>query len=184
MLGRFVSGWLGLETKCCCPDFWLFARARSWSLQRTVVFGSSLELGFSSSSESMSLVWSCSFAFLARASFSSLERVSSFFARAIVPSLERVSGFRPEGLSSSLARVLFRSSELLGCWLEQGLLGSSVDFCVWSLERPSLRSSEPVQFIYVAAGFDQSFSSSFWFQTLGPTSLSPHSPSLLGLIYF
>ena len=45
MLGRFVSGWLGLETKCCCPEFWLFARARSLSLERDVVFGSSLEPG-------------------------------------------------------------------------------------------------------------------------------------------
>ncbi|KAF5943114.1 hypothetical protein HYC85_020756 [Camellia sinensis] len=70
------------------------------------------------------LLSSC--AFLARASFSSLERVSSSFARAIVPSLERVSGFRPEGLSSSLDRAFFRSSEHLSCWLEQGFLGSSV----------------------------------------------------------
>ncbi|KAF5953209.1 hypothetical protein HYC85_011153 [Camellia sinensis] len=68
----------------------------------------------------------CGCAFLARASFSSLERVSSSFARAIVPSLKRVSGFRPEGLSSSLDRAFFRSSELLSCWLEQGFLGSSV----------------------------------------------------------
>ena len=91
-------------------------------------FGSSLEPGFGSSSKSLRLVWTSSFAFLARARFSSLERVSSFFARAIVPSLERVSGYRPEGLSSSLDRVFFRSSELLGCWLEQGFLGSSVAF--------------------------------------------------------
>ena len=126
MLGWFVLGWLGLEIKCCCPVFWIFARARSLSLERDVVFGSSLEPGVGSSSESLRLVWTCSFAFLARASFSSLERVSSFFARAIVPSLERVSGYRPEGLSSSLDRAFFRSSELLACWLEQGFLGSSV----------------------------------------------------------
>ncbi|KAF5945647.1 hypothetical protein HYC85_015875 [Camellia sinensis] len=37
VLGRFVSGWLGLETKCCCPGFWFFARASSWSLERDVV---------------------------------------------------------------------------------------------------------------------------------------------------
>ena len=89
MLGRFVSGWLGLETKCCCPEFWIFARARSLSLERAVIFGSSLEPGFGSSSESLRLIWTCSCAFLARARFSSLERVSSSFARAIVPSLER-----------------------------------------------------------------------------------------------
>ena len=96
------------RARCC---FWFFARA-----------------GVGSSSESLRLVWTSSFAFLARARFSSLERVSSFFARAIVPSLERVSGYRPEGLSSSLKRYFFRSSELLGCWLEQGFLGSSVVF--------------------------------------------------------
>ena len=128
MLGRFVSGWLGLETKCCCPEFWVFARARSLSLERDVIFGYSLEPGFGSSSESLRLIWTCSFAFLARASFSSFERVSSFFARAIVLSLKRESGYRPEGLSSSLDRVFFRSSELLGCWLAQGFLGSSVSF--------------------------------------------------------
>ena len=162
MLGRFVLGWLGLETKCCCPGFWFFARASSWSLERDVVLGFSLELGFGRSSERWRPVWTCSFAFLARASFSSLDRVSSFFARAIVPSLERVSGYRPEGLSSSLDRVFFRSSELFGCWLEQGFLGSSVASCVWSLERPGRRASEPVQFIYTSAGVDQSFSSLFY----------------------
>ena len=56
MLGRFVSGWLGLGTKCCCPEFWFFARARSWSLERAVDFGYSLEPGFGRSSESLRLV--------------------------------------------------------------------------------------------------------------------------------
>ena len=90
------------------------------------VFGSSLERGVVRSSERQCLIWTCSCAFLARARFSSLERVSSSFARAIVPSRERVACCRPEGVSSSLDRAFFRSSELLSCWLEQGFLGASV----------------------------------------------------------
>ena len=149
-VGQVVSGWLGLETKCCCPEFWIFTRARSLSLERDVVFGSSLEPGFGSSSESLRLVRTCSFAFLARASFSSLERVSSFFARAIVPSLKRESGYRPEGLSSSLERYFFRSSELLGCWLEQGFLGSSVaSLCL--LARAAISSLERACPVYISS---------------------------------
>ena len=125
-VGQVCCRLVGFSTKCCCPEFWFFARARSWSLERAVVFGYSLEPGVGSSSERVRLIWTCSCAVLARARFSSLERVSAFFARAIVPSLERVSGYRPEGLSSSRDRVVFRSSEHLGCWLEQGFLGSSV----------------------------------------------------------
>ena len=96
-MGRFETGGLHFETKCCCPDFWTFARASSWSLERAVVFGSSLEPGSGRSSESLRLVWTCSFAFLARASFSLLERVflvsgrssDQVFARASLSSLIR-----------------------------------------------------------------------------------------------
>ena len=119
MLGGFVSGWLGLETKCCCPEFWSFARARSLSLERDVVLVLRSSRGLVA--RARVCVW-----FGPVALHSWLERVSSFFARAIVPSLERESGVRPEGLGSSLDRAFFRSSELLGCWLEQGFLGSSV----------------------------------------------------------
>ena len=118
------------------------------SLERAVIFGSSLESGFGSSSERLRLIWTCSCAFLARANFSSLERVSSFFARAIVSSLERVSGYRPEGLSSSLDRVFFRSSELLGCWLEQGFLGASV-VSLWLVARATKSSLERACPVYI-----------------------------------
>ena len=34
MLGRFVTGWLSLETKTSCPDFGLYARAGVLALER------------------------------------------------------------------------------------------------------------------------------------------------------
>ena len=112
MLGRFVSGWLGLETMCCCPEFWFFARASGWSLERDVVFGSSLELGFGRSSERLRPVWTCSIAFLARASFSLLERgflvsgrsSDQVFARASLSSL-----YTQQRVLISLFHLLFDS---------------------------------------------------------------------------
>ena len=160
------------------------------------IFGPSLERGVCRSSELLFLVlrlsrglvarargcvWfrTCSCAFLARASFSSLERVSSFFARAIVSSLERESGYRPEGLSSSLDRVFFRSSELLGCWLEQGFLGSSVvSLCL--VARATKASLERACFISADSSvFEHHFFTFFFFQTLDPRlSLSKLTLSL------
>ena len=36
MLGRFVTGWLSLETKTSCPDFGLSARAGVLALERGI----------------------------------------------------------------------------------------------------------------------------------------------------
>ena len=36
MLGRFVMGWLSLETKTSCPDFGLSARAGLLALERGI----------------------------------------------------------------------------------------------------------------------------------------------------
>ena len=120
MLGGFVSGWLSLDTKCCCPEFRFFARARSWSLERDVV-----------------LVLRSSWGLVTRARggvqygpialHSWLERDFLRSSELVRSSLERKSGYRPEDVSSSLDRVFFRSSELLDCWPELGFLGSSVD---------------------------------------------------------
>ena len=127
-VGQVCFRLVGFRNQVLLSRFLVFRSSEELVARARCRIGSSLELEFGRSSERRRPVWTCSFAFLARASFSSLERVSSFFARAIVSSLERVSGYRPEGLSSSLDRVFFRSSELLGCWLEQGFLGSSVSF--------------------------------------------------------
>ena len=61
------------------------------------------------------------------------------FARASV-----ASGSGPESCLSWLERAFLGSSGLGFSSLDQELLGSSESFCVWSLERPRLRSSERV----------------------------------------
>ncbi|KAF5951304.1 hypothetical protein HYC85_009248 [Camellia sinensis] len=87
-----VDGTLTTHPKCCCPDFWTFARARSWSLEQEL---SSCLVG--------------------RARVASLERaiVSGSGPQSCISWLER-EFLRSSGLvCSSLEREVGRSSVLL-----------------------------------------------------------------------
>ena len=165
MLGRFVSGWLSLGAYCCCPDFWPFARARSWSLERALsscLVGrarvASLERAMASGSGPESCI-----SWLERAVLGA-SGLGLFFARARGMSLERASGCRPEGLSF---------------WLERGLLGSSENF-QWLVARTTNASLERACFISAdSSGFEHQFFTFFFFQTLDPRlSLSKLTLSL------
>ena len=154
MFSRLVADWLGLETKSACSVFGLVARASFSSLERGLCF-----------------------CFFARARVPSLERALRPVLRpdGCVSWLERASFARASFLRSSERGVCFRvlrSSELsfarASFWvadLKHRVFGSSehffaraMIFCVWSLERPGLRSSEPVRYKYAEAYFKTVFS--------------------------
>ena len=81
MLGRFVTGWLSLETKTSCPDFWpvrssggVGARAGNTSIQYLVVQCCALARRVGSSSGGLVLQKCWASAFCARAGGWPLER--------------------------------------------------------------------------------------------------------------
>ena len=96
-----------------------------------------------------------------------------FLARARI-----ASSARPESSVSWLERASLRSSELLVLRSSEPFLARARIFCVWSLERPGVRSSEPILLKYAAACFRSVFQPLQFQKTLG------YEFSLSQLIFF